>query len=379
MSLAVIQLGSLNGKIAFYLLITSYTWFGNNLSAEIVYFIDSCFQIMTLAMSVVVPIGISRGADMMTAIKRIEMVLEKAETETSNHKIINSETKLAFKNVSIKINEKCIIENINLELGTGLTVIIGATGSGKSLLLQAVLQSLPVSEGLILSNGTISYASQEPWLFPGSIKENILFGEEFKESRYKKVMQVCCLEQDLKALPLTDSTIVEDNGSNLSRGQQVRINLARAVYKESDIYLLDDCLSSLDIHVRNSIISQCISNFLGNKLVVLVTHTIDYKADNVLILKNRHIEFSSTKNIYGDNLEVKESEEETTEETNLLNKLPKENNIYHETKKHGKVNHEIYIHYVIFGGGVIAFLLVFLVFAISQFMSSYSDKLISQW
>ena len=97
-------------------------------------------------------------------------------------------------------------------------------------LLHAILKELPVSSGTIMVGGAISYASQEPWLFTGSVKQNILFGQPMDRSRYRQVVRVCALEQDFRLLPHGDRTIVGERGVTLSGGQRARINLARCVY-----------------------------------------------------------------------------------------------------------------------------------------------------
>jgi hypothetical protein len=97
-------------------------------------------------------------------------------------------------------------------------------------LLHAILKELPISSGTVMVGGTISYASQEPWLFTGSVQQNILFGQPMDRSRYRQVVRVCALEQDFRLLPHGDRTIVGERGVTLSGGQRARINLARCGY-----------------------------------------------------------------------------------------------------------------------------------------------------
>lgn len=94
-------------------------------------------------------------------------------------------------------------------------------------LLQAILRELPLIEGTIDVGGTISYASQESWMFSGSVRQNILFGEPFLRERYSKVVNVCALKRDFQLLPYADKTIVGERGVSLSGGQRARVNLAR--------------------------------------------------------------------------------------------------------------------------------------------------------
>ncbi|RZB40950.1 ABC tran and/or AAA 16 domain containing protein, partial [Asbolus verrucosus] len=245
----VFQIGSVSAKIAFYLLIMTYTWLGNHITAEIVYFIESCFQILAHTMSVMFPLAIFHSAELAASIKRIGNVLKALEIQVTPQNIdMSIKPKVSLKGVSVNFKDKKILHSIDFNIEMGLTLITGPVGSGKSFLLKTILQDYEPSTGGVVTHGTISYASQEPWLFPSSIKQNILFGAKYDEARYQEVLKVCALAYDFELLLAGDSTIVEDRGINLSKGQQARINLARAVYKESDIYLLDDCLSALDAH-----------------------------------------------------------------------------------------------------------------------------------
>lgn len=147
---------------------------------------------------------------------------------------------------------------------------------------------MEVVSGTIEINGTLSYASQEPWVFAATIRQNILFGAEYEKKRYNDVVRACDLEKDFKQFANGDQTIVGDRGASLSGGQKARINLARAVYRDVDIYLLDDPLSAVDIHVSKHLFDECINGYLVNKTRILVTHQVHHlkDADHILILNN---------------------------------------------------------------------------------------------
>lgn len=180
------------------------------------------------------------------------------------------------------------IFDMSLEIKPGLCAVVGQVGSSKSTLLNLILGELSLDSGLMTINGTISYASQEPWIFEGSVRNNIVFVEDFDEERYNKVVEVCALERDFKLLPQGDATIVGEQGSSLSGGQKARVNLARAIYKQSDIYLLDDPLSAVDTHVGKHIFEKCIKGFLAEKICVLVTHQLQYlKNVQLVVLLNK--------------------------------------------------------------------------------------------
>lgn len=168
------------------------------------------------------------------------------------------------------------IFDMNLEVTSGLCAIVGQVGASKSTLLNLILGELSLDSGSMTINGTISYASQEPWIFEGSVRNNIVFVEDFDRLRYNKVVEVCALDRDFKLLPKGDATIVGEQGSSLSGGQKARVNLARAIYKQADIYLLDDPLSAVDTHVGKHIYEKCVEEFLANKICVLVTHQLQY-------------------------------------------------------------------------------------------------------
>lgn len=160
-----------------------------------------------------------------------------------------------------------------------LCAIVGPVGSGKSSLLQVILGELELDRGRLEIGGDISYAPQEPWLFEGSVKNNIVFIGDYQEKRYREVVKACALERDFELLPQGDETIVGERGISLSGGQRARISLARAVYRKADIYLLDDPLSAVDTHVGKHIFEQCVKRFLKDKACVLVTHQLQYLQD----------------------------------------------------------------------------------------------------
>lgn len=142
--------------------------------------------------------------------------------------------------------------------------------------------------GNIEINGTLSYASQESWVFAATIRQNITFGQEYEKKRYNEVVTVCALKKDFEQFADGDLTLVGDRGSSLSGGQKARINLARCVYRNADIYLLDDPLSAVDTHVSKHLYEECINGYLGNKTRILITHQVQHlkDVDTIIILNN---------------------------------------------------------------------------------------------
>lgn len=142
------------------------------------------------------------------------------------------------------------VQDLSFEFVAGTCYgIIGSVGSGKSSLLLTILSESRMTRGNLSVNGSFAYCAQEPWIFTGSIQDNIVFGSEFNKERYENALELCLLTPDLRQFANGDMTIVGDNGSTLSGGQRARVALARAVYADADIYLLDDPLSAVDAHV----------------------------------------------------------------------------------------------------------------------------------
>uniref|UniRef100_A0A671WNQ1 ABC-type glutathione-S-conjugate transporter n=1 Tax=Sparus aurata TaxID=8175 RepID=A0A671WNQ1_SPAAU len=186
------------------------------------------------------------------------------------------------------------LQRINMKVKTGfLVAVVGHVGSGKSSLLSAMLGEMERRSGFISIKGSVAYIPQQAWIQNTSLKDNILFGGERKESWYHRVLEACALLPDLDILPAGDSTEIGEKGLNLSGGQKQRVSLARAVYRRSDVYLLDDPLSAVDAHVGQHIFDRVIGprGLLKDKTRVLVTHGLSFlsKADLILVMEEGHV------------------------------------------------------------------------------------------
>uniref|UniRef100_A0A8C5C8Y1 Uncharacterized protein n=1 Tax=Gadus morhua TaxID=8049 RepID=A0A8C5C8Y1_GADMO len=161
----------------------------------------------------------------------------------------------------------------------------------QSSLLSAILGELPLDKGVLKVKGQLTYACQQPWVFPGTIRSNILFGKELNPAKYEEVLRACALKRDMELLPDGDLTLIGDRGATLSGGQKARVNLARAVYLDADIYLLDDPLSAVDAEVGRHLFEKCICGILKDKPRILVTHQLQYlkAADQILVLKGGNV------------------------------------------------------------------------------------------
>lgn len=136
------------------------------------------------------------------------------------------------------------LENINADFPKGKLIgIIGPVGEGKSSFLQALLRELPLESGTIRINGTISYACQEPWVFAGTVRQNILFGQKMDRERYDAVVKTCALIKDFEQFPNGDRTIIGDRGASLSGGQKARIKLVLLKFLSCTFCQLNSCFT----------------------------------------------------------------------------------------------------------------------------------------
>ncbi|KAL9956498.1 hypothetical protein ACROYT_G037980 [Oculina patagonica] len=187
----------------------------------------------------------------------------------------------------IEREDEFILQDIEFSTGSqSLTVITGPVGSGKSTLLSAIAGEVSDISGTITCQGTLVYVPQTAWVFSGTIRENILFGQPYDEPKYARIIGACALTEDIKRFPNCDQTVVGERGEVLSGGQQARVSLARAVYADADLYLLDDPLSAVDLKVAQHIFEKCIKDLLGDKIRVLTSHQEQHmkEADEVIVL-----------------------------------------------------------------------------------------------
>ncbi|XP_078361825.1 ATP-binding cassette sub-family C member 4-like [Oculina patagonica] len=187
----------------------------------------------------------------------------------------------------IKREDEFILQDIEFTTPPGtLTVITGPVGSGKSTLLSAIAGEISDTSGTITCQESLVYVPQIPWVFSGTIRDNILFGQPYDELKYTRITEACALTEDIQQFPDNDQTIVGERGVVLSGGQQARVSLARAVYADAGIYLLDNPLSAVDFKVGQHIFEKCIKDLLGDKTRVLTTHQEQHmkEADEVIVL-----------------------------------------------------------------------------------------------
>ncbi|XP_041075965.1 ATP-binding cassette sub-family C member 3-like isoform X4 [Polyodon spathula] len=186
-------------------------------------------------------------------------------------------------------SDPATLHSINLMVPHGsLLAVVGHVGCGKSSLVSALLGEMEKLEGEISIRGSVAYVSQQAWIQNATLRDNILFGKPYNAEKYSSILEACALLTDLEVLPGGDQTEIGEKGINLSGGQKQRVSIARALYSEADIYLLDDPLSAVDAHVAKHIFDKVIGpeGLLKDKTRILVTHGITFLplVDNIVVL-----------------------------------------------------------------------------------------------
>ncbi|XP_048362920.1 ATP-binding cassette sub-family C member 5 [Sphaerodactylus townsendi] len=309
-------------------------------------------------------------------------------------------------------NKHSLWEEIHVVLGK-LVGICGSVGCGKTSLISAILGQMTLLEGSISVDGTFAYVAQQAWILNATLRDNILFGKEFDEERYNTVLSDCCLRPDLAILPNGDLTEIGERGANLSGGQRQRISLARALYSENSIYILDDPLSALDAHVGNHIFNSAIRKHLKSKTVLFITHQLQYlvDCDEVVFMKEGCItergSHEDLMNLNGDyaaifnslqlgetphieinvkktaNSSLKRPQDKSTKPGSVkkekLVKKDKGRLIQLEEKGKGSVPWSVYGVYIQAAGGPIAFFVIMALFVLNVGSTAFSNWWLSYW
>ncbi|PWA31974.1 hypothetical protein CCH79_00018855, partial [Gambusia affinis] len=287
-----------SSKITVFVTFAAFALLGNAITASSVFVTVSLYSTIKLTVTLFFPLAIEKMSETAVSVHRIKNFLTLQEVERRTFEPPLEEMKenvVEMENLSCywdKTLDSPSLQNISLSVKPHqLVAVIGPVGAGKSSLLSAILGELPRDTGALRVKGQLAFASQQPWVFPGTIRSNILFGRELNPKKYEKVLQACALKKDLDVFPDGDLTLIGDRGATLSGGQKARLNLARAVYEEADVYLLDDPLSAVDTEVGKHLFEQCICGLLQNKCRVLVTHQLQYlqAADKILVLREGHM------------------------------------------------------------------------------------------
>ncbi|XP_056198345.1 ATP-binding cassette sub-family C member 3 isoform X1 [Falco biarmicus] len=264
----------------------------NILDAEKAFVSLSLFNILKFPLNML-PQVISNIAQTSVSLKRIQQFLSHDELDPNcvETKVIAPGHAISVTNGTFSWGKelKPSLKDINLLVPSGaLVAIVGHVGCGKSSLVSALLGELEKLEGEVAVKGSVAYVPQQAWIQNATLKDNILFGQAPNEQKYQNVLEDCALKTDLEVLPGGDRTEIGEKGINLSGGQRQRVSLARAVYSNSDIYLLDDPLSAVDSHVAKHIFDKVIGpdGVLKGKTRILVTHGISFlpQVDHIVVL-----------------------------------------------------------------------------------------------
>ncbi|CAK7230583.1 hypothetical protein SBRCBS47491_007634 [Sporothrix bragantina] len=287
-----------------------YAYIYGELSPSVAFVSLGVFRALEVTLSVV-PELTTDLLDAWVSVKRIEEYLASPDLV----KITKDGDEISFDGASvawpsdenIDESERFVLRDINLTFPKGeLSVISGKTGTGKSLMLSAILGevdllagSITVPQGLSIADRhdskatkgdwilpkSIAYIAQIPWIENATIRDNIIFGLPVDEERYQKTIEVCALTKDLEMLSDGEATEIGANGINLSGGQKWRITLARAIYSRAGILVMDDIFSAVDAHVGRHIFEKCINGELcAGRTRILVTHHVSICAPKTKFL-----------------------------------------------------------------------------------------------
>ena len=300
-------------KIGLGLILLAWVMQQNIVTPEIAFLTLSWYNVIRLSLMKFFPAGLSLSSEAIKSINRVEkfLLLEEFQERYDARKIakynnglIENKTSVSHnssinylhaKNVFSKWNSNeslKTIKSISFRIGKGQCFgICGSVGAGKSSLLQTILGDLVVSSGEINLRGKLRYASQDPWIFDGTIRQNIIFGRKFDQCRYDDAIKLCCMGPDIASFKYGSEEFVGERGTTLSGGQKARLNLARSIYEDGDIYLLDDPLSAVDANVGKDLFQKCIRGHLKTKIVLLATHQLHFlkNVDKIIVLDDGEI------------------------------------------------------------------------------------------
>ncbi|KAK7487389.1 hypothetical protein BaRGS_00021351, partial [Batillaria attramentaria] len=260
------------------------------LSPTVVFVSLSLFNMLRVPTSIL-PMGISALLGRLAAFLSCEELSPSCVGCTTENDVAISLEDASF---SWGKNKKSMLHRLSVRIGEGQLVgVVGAVGAGKSSLLCSFLGEMHKLHGSLAVTGSVAYVCQEPWIQNRSLKNCVMFDQRVDVKRYASVIRKCALRPDIDTLPEGDATEIGEKGVNLSGGQKSRLALARAVYQDADVYLLDDPLSALDSHVARVVFDKVISNtgMLKNKTRVMVTNGLNWlpMCDVILVMEQGRI------------------------------------------------------------------------------------------
>ncbi|KAA8588718.1 hypothetical protein FQN60_010063 [Etheostoma spectabile] len=407
---------------------------GNDLTAAQAFTVVAVFNSMTFSLKVT-PLAVRSLSEGAVAVKRFQRLFMIDDREIVLIKMEDPNNAVEFQDATLawekarsppakpnprpkKLGGMMRVlrrEKLSLDFSTedskgSLVGICGGVGSGKSSLLSALLGQMTLLEGNVAVNGGFAYVPQQAWILNESLKENILFGNEYDLEKYKAVLEACCLLPDLAELPYGDMTEIGERGTNLSGGQRQRVSLARALYSERPILLLDDPLSAVDARVGNHVFHKAIRGAAKGKTVLFVTHQLQYlsECDNIILMKDGQISehgthaqlmgkerdyaslFNSTlqENLVKENLKNKqwragaEKADSAVDDAKVRPRVESEKGerlMKAEEKGSGAVAWSVYGAYIKAAGGPIIFIINIFLFLSTTGSIAFSNWWLSYW
>ena len=292
------------------------------------------------------------------------------------------------------------IKGMNLRFGRNeLVAIIGSVGSGKSSLLAALAGDMRKTNGEVIMGASRAFCPQYAWIQNATVRDNIIFGKEYKRKWYDQVIDACALRPDLEMLPHGDATEIGERGITVSGGQKQRMNIARAIYFDADIVLMDDPLSAVDAHVGRHIMDNAICGLLKDKCRILATHQLHVlsRCDRIVWVEEGHVQAVDT----FDNLmsndegfqqlmsttakhETEEAKEDEVDEVKQVTKKQKKSRkqaalMQVEERATKSVSWSVWIEYIRAGGGLWVDPLVFIFLVLSQGANIVTSLWLSYW
>ncbi|XP_043705213.1 ABC transporter C family member 8-like [Telopea speciosissima] len=272
-------------------------WRSAPLNASTIFTIIAALRIMAEPVRMI-PEALSVLIQVKVSLDRLEAFL--LEDELSDEHVQRSQSQNSENRIRIHAGTfswdpdttVATLRRLDFEVRRGEKVAVcGPVGAGKSSLLYAILGEIPKISGTVDVLGSVAYVSQTSWIHSGTIRENILFGKPMDPTIYNKAITACALEKDIETFDHGDRTKIGQRGLNMSGGQKQRIQLARAVYNDADIYLLDDPFSAVDAHTAAILFNDCVMDAMEKKTVILVTHQVEFltAADRILVMEGGEI------------------------------------------------------------------------------------------
>ncbi|CAG7989790.1 unnamed protein product [Penicillium salamii] len=299
------------------------------------------------------------------------------------------------------------LHDMTFEVGRNeLLAVIGTVGCGKSSLLSALAGDMRVTDGTVRLSTTRAFCPQYAWIQNTSVRNNILFGKAYDESWYERVIDACALTPDLEILPNGDQTEIGERGITVSGGQKQRLNIARAIYFNADLVLMDDPLSAVDAHVGRHIMDKAICGLLKDRCRILATHQLHVlnRCDRIIVMDKGRIDAIDTfENLMRDNevfkrlmstsrqedMEEEETEavDEVTEEKIGEEKTPKKAALakpapglmQQEEKATSSVGWSVWKAYIRASGSYLNAIAVFILLGLANVANIWTSLWLSYW